>query len=188
MASRPQSLSDADLVRNVRRGDPDAREEMVRRHFGRVHAACFSALGRRGPVEDLVQETFLKALRGIPSLADPARLGAWVHGIAARACIDWLKAKERKTRPFASLDASERPEDWPERETGPDRDEVERRERLLDAVEALPEPYRETLVLFYFEKKSYREIAAALGVSEPAVNARLSKARAALRERLVRPT
>lgn len=189
MPPRPQTLSDAELVREIRRGDPGAREEMVRRHFGRVHAACFATLGRRGPVEDLVQDAFLKALRAIGSLADPERLGSWLHGIAARACLDWLKTKERRTtRPFAALDATERPEDWPERETGPDRDEVERRERLLDAVEALPEPYRETLVLFYFEEKSYREIASALGVSEAAVNARLSKARAALRERLVRPS
>ena len=186
-SSRSRTLADADLVREIRRGDPDAREEMVRRHVGRVHAACYATLGRRGPVEDLVQESFLKALRGIASLDDPSRLGSWIHGIAVKACLDWRKAKERTTRPFTGLPPDESPDSWPERETGPDPDEIARRERLLDAVEALAEPYRETLLLFYFERRSYREIAAAHGVTEAAINARLTKARAALREKLVHP-
>jgi len=177
--------SDADVVRAVKRGDAAAREEMVRRHLGRVHAACFGTLGRRGPVEDLVQETFLKALAAIDSLADPGRLGSWLHGIAVKGCLDWLKRKERTTRPFSAIAPGAATPDWPDPARGPDADEIDRREKLLDAVERLPAPYRETLLLFYFDDASYREIAATLGVSEAAVNARLTKARAMLRERLL---
>ena len=57
-------------------------------------------------------------------------------------------------------------------------------ERLLAAVDALPEIYRETVVLFHFEERTYDEIAQRLAISTATVNARLTKARARLRERL----
>ena len=56
--------------------------------------------------------------------------------------------------------------------------------RLLAEVETLPESYREVILMYYYDDVTYQDVAAALGVSTATVNARLTKARAMLRERL----
>ncbi|MBI2900468.1 MAG: sigma-70 family RNA polymerase sigma factor [Planctomycetes bacterium] len=176
--------TDGELVEAVRRGRREAYDELVRRHAARIGAACWSRLGRRGPVEDMVQETFLRGYRAIGTLAEPEKIGSWLYGIAVRTCLDWLKAKERSQ---VSLDspgpggAAADPSDGRLPSPAEDR---EGNAKLLSEVEALPEIYRETLVMFYFRKQTYREMSAVLGITPAAINARLAKARAILRERL----
>ncbi|MFO0982581.1 MAG: sigma-70 family RNA polymerase sigma factor [Planctomycetota bacterium] len=166
--------SDADLVHATRSGRRDAYGLLVRRFAVKIRAVCMTRLGRLGPVDDMVQETFLRALRALDHLAEPDKFGSWLYGIALRTCMDWLKAKERTQ---VSLDATpHQPAAAPE----PD----ERVQRLLEEVHALPEIYREVIVLFYYDRQSYQEMGDLLGITAAAVNARLTKARAMLRERL----
>lgn len=167
---------DVELVASVRAGRREAYAELVRRHAPAVVAVCASRLGARGPVEDMVQEAFLRGFRMIATLEDAAKFPAWVCGIAIRACLDWLKAKERGQ---VSLDVL--PE-APAAATGDD----ERGAALRREVDALPEIYREVLHLFYYDKQSYQEMGRTLGITAAAVNARLTKARALLRDRLAR--
>ena len=169
-------MEDVDLVREVRRGRREAYAELVRRHAAAVAAVCASRVGARGPVVDMVQEAFLRGFRMIATLEDPAKFPAWVCGIAVRACLDWLKAKERGQ---VSLDI------LPE-SSAPAEAEDERGAALRKEVEALPEIYREALTLFYYRKLSYQDMGRALGISAAAVNARLTKARAMLRDKLVK--
>lgn len=169
-------MGDSELVAEVRRGRRDAYAELVRRHASAVAAVCASRLGARGPVEDMVQEAFLRGFRMIATLEDPAKFPNWVCGIAIRACLDWLKAKERGQVSLDVLPEASAPE-----EPGDERGAALRKE-----VEALPEIYREALTLFYFKKQSYQEMGRALGITPAAVNARLTKARAMLREKLVK--
>jgi RNA polymerase sigma-70 factor (ECF subfamily) len=176
-------VSDAELVRASLAGRRDAYDTLVRRYAARIGAACWSRLGRRGPVEDMVQETFMRGYRALGTLTEPEKFGSWLYGIAVRTCLDWLKAKERSQVSFDSL-----PDRTPDGiaggrlPSGPE--ENERQRRLLEELQALPEIYRETLVMFYFQKRTYREMSDTLGVSPAAINARLTKARAMLRERL----
>lgn len=158
-------------------GRRDAYEELIRRHAAKITAVCRSRLGPRGPVEDMVQESFLRGYRVLGTLLDPEKFGSWLYGIASRACLDWLKAKERTQ---LSLEAvGEAPVG---RDLEPARDE--RHGRLLEEIDALPDLYREVVFLFYYQKQSYQEMSRTLGLSPAAVNARLTKARAKLRERL----
>jgi RNA polymerase sigma-70 factor (ECF subfamily) len=159
---------DADLVQAVRQGRRDAYADLVRRHASAVTAVCASRVGARGPVEDMVQEAFLRGFRMIATLEDPAKFPAWVCGIAIRACLDWLKAKERGQVSLDVLPDASAPE-----EVDDDRD-------------ALPEIYREALTLFYYRKQSYQDMGRALGITPAAVNARLTKARAMLRDKMAR--
>jgi RNA polymerase sigma-70 factor, ECF subfamily len=167
---------DVDLVQAVRQGRKDAYAELVRRHAPAVTAVCASRVGARGPVEDMVQEAFLRGFRMIGTLEDPGKFPAWVCGIAIRACLDWLKAKERGQ---VSLDRLPDPASAPEEPD--DRGAALRRE-----VEALPEIYREVLFLFYYRKQSYLDMGRMLGITAAAVNARLTKARAMLRDKMAR--
>ncbi|HVE40028.1 MAG TPA: sigma-70 family RNA polymerase sigma factor [Planctomycetota bacterium] len=170
--------SDGDLVSAVRNGRREAYDELVRRHAAKIGAVCRSRIGARGPVEDMVQEAFLRAYRGLASLDEPDKFGSWLYGIAIRACLDWLKAKERGQ---LSFDALGDPDGL--RRTGP-VEEPDRNARLHDQIDALPEPYREVVLLFYYRKQSYQEMSRLLNLSPAAINARLTKARAMLRERM----
>jgi RNA polymerase sigma-70 factor (ECF subfamily) len=169
--------SDGDLVRAVRGGRRQAYDELVRRHAAKISAVCRSRLGSRGPVEDMVQEAFLRGFRALGALAEPDKFGSWLYGIATRTCLDWLKSKERSQVSYDALGS--------DRARNPERpEEADRHARLLEIIDALPEAYREVVLMFYYEKQSYQEMSEVLDLSPAAINARLTKARAMLREKL----
>jgi RNA polymerase sigma-70 factor (ECF subfamily) len=179
-------MSDADLVRQTLAGRTEAFAELVRRWAGRVTALCHAKAGRTA-ADDLAQETLLRGFRALRTLADPERFGPWLCGIALRTCLDWLKAKERTVVPFSALGPSRQPKDGRPPRLDPVADDAGRADecrRVLAAVEALPEAYRTAVLLYYYDDLTYRELAGLLGVSPATVNARLTKARALLRERL----
>jgi RNA polymerase sigma-70 factor (ECF subfamily) len=180
-------MSDGDLARQAAAGRTEAYEELVRRWAARVTALCHAKAGRSGAAEDLAQETLLRGFRSIQSLSEPEKFGAWLYGIALRTCSDWLKAKERSQVRFSDLGPDRNPEEFLHSQPRSNEPELDRRDeldRLMAEVETLPEQYREVLMLFYYQEMLYREIAELLGVSTATVNARLTKARAMLRERL----
>jgi RNA polymerase sigma-70 factor (ECF subfamily) len=179
-------MSDAELVRQALAGRAEAYAELVRRWTPRVLALCHARVRRADVAEDLAQEALLRGFRSLASLSQPDRFGAWLHGIALRACLDWLKARERTTIPFSALGNGRDPDGFlhPRDGTEPALDRDDERRRLLAEVEALPEEYRTVVLHYYYEKVTYRELAEALGVSPATVNARLTKARALLRARL----
>ena len=170
---------DAVLVQQVLAGQKDAYGTLVQRYAGRVLALCHSRVGRPDLAEELAQETLVRGFEELASLADPARFGPWLAGIALNTCRDWLKSKQNGQ---TSLDGDAvspavEPQDQAEA-----RDEIA---RLMREVQALPEDCRTVLMLFYYEKASYREIARLLDVSAATVNARLTRARSQLRCRLL---
>ncbi len=178
------TMSDADLVHAVRTGWREAYDELIRRYAGRVRSACFARVGVRGPVDDLAADAFLRALRAINTLSNPDLFGNWLHGIAVKTCLDWIKAPANKQVPFSVLDSTGETLGNIPGPLAARPEELEERQRLWREIEALPEIYRETLVMFYFDELSYVDIGATLGVTPAAINARLTKARAMLRRRL----
>ena len=182
-------MSDGELVRQTLAGQTQAYAELVRRWAGRVTALCHAKVRHAETAEDMAQEALLRGYRSLASLAEPEKFGAWLCGIAIRACLDWLKAKERTQIPFSVL----RPDCNPEQliPSRPETDSLaldreEELQQLMAAVEDLPEDYREVVMLYYYEDVTYRDLAQTLGVSTATINARLTKARAMLRERLGR--
>lgn len=182
-----KAVSDEDLVRQVLSGRTAAYAELVRRWSARVLAICHARVRSAHAAEDLSQEALMRGLQGLNSLATPARFGAWLSGIAVRTCLDWLKAKPQSEVPFSMLpDRGDRTSPG-EREASSveavmDADDEQR--RLMAEVEALPDDYCQAVMLYYYSDVTYRELADMLGVSSATVNARLTKARAMLRERL----
>jgi RNA polymerase sigma-70 factor (ECF subfamily) len=179
-------MSDVELVRQALAGQAEAYAELVRRWSPRVLALCHARVGRAGAAEDLAQEALLRGYRALASLSQPERFGAWLHGIALRACLDWLKARERSQVPFSCLGPGTDPDGFLHPRAGAEAPALEQdeRSRLLAEVEALPPEYRTVVMLYYYQDLTYRELAEALGVSPATVNARLTKARALLRARL----
>jgi RNA polymerase sigma-70 factor (ECF subfamily) len=127
-------------------------------------------------------------MRALPTLAEPEKFGSWVVGIAVRTCLDWLKSPKRGEVSFEALaearHGSAFEDDAGRRAAGERRVQAE---RLTREVERLPQPYREVLMLYYYQSDgcTYRDLAELLGVSAATINARLTKARQMLRSRMM---
>lgn len=179
-------MTDGHLVRQTLTGQSSAYEELVRRWSARILAFCHAKVGSSHAAEDLAQEALLRGYRSLSTLDEPEKFGCWLHGIALRTCLDWLKRKEYRQVGF---DAAGSPQ---ERLAATDEAPLERLSReeqmrvLMAEVEALPDECREVIMLYYYQDVTYQEIADALGVSAATVNARLSKARKLLRLRMAR--
>jgi RNA polymerase sigma factor (sigma-70 family) len=180
-------MTDGNLVRQALAGDRPARDELVGRWSARVLAFCHARVADRHLAEDLAQEALLRGMRGLHTLEAPEKFGTWLFGIALRVCLDWRKSKHSSQLPFTSLSADQSPESLvgASRETTEtDLDRAEELRRLMQEVEALSDKHREILMLYYYQDVTYHDLAQMLGVSFATVNARLSQARAILRERL----
>src|SRR5687768_4695585 len=88
-------MTDGDLVRQALAGAAAAYEALVRRWSPRVMGVCHARVGRAAAAEDLAQETLLRGMRALSTLAEPDKFGPWICGIASRTCLDWLKRSER---------------------------------------------------------------------------------------------
>ena len=140
-----------------------------------VRAICTARLGTGG-ADDATQEIFLKAWRGLGRLTEPARFAAYVGRIARNHCVDQLRTLRRSKA--VSLDAVELDV---ANAADEDVDRGPLLHKLRSEVGRLPESQREVLLLFYVHQMSYAAMADALGVTEAAVNQRLSRARQTLR-------
>jgi RNA polymerase sigma-70 factor, ECF subfamily len=180
-----RGMSDAELVRLACTGRTEAYAELVHRWAPRVTALCHARLGRAHAADDLAQETLLRGFRSLASLTDAERFGPWLCGIAVRTCLDWLKSKQNQQIPFSAFGADSQPGECQDgRQDHSDAERDDERRHLLAAVEALPEDYRQVVMLYYYEDVTYRDLGRILGVSPATINARLTKARALLRARL----
>ena len=179
------TATDGELVRQSRAGEPAAYEHLARRWAARVLAVCHARVGRAGgraAAEDLAQESLLRGLRSLPTLADPEKFGPWLVGIAVRTCLDWLKSAQRTEVSLDDVVIADARADENARDA---TDRRERAEQLMREVERLPHTYREVLMLYYYQDCTYQDLADLLGVSPATINARLTKARAMLRSRMM---
>jgi RNA polymerase sigma-70 factor (ECF subfamily) len=174
--------TDGDLVRQAVAGQTAAYEQLVRRWSPRVLALCHARVRDRSSAEDLAQETLLRGFRGIRTLAEPERFGSWIFGIAVRTCLDWLKSAKRTEVGYGALGEGGEENITARPDGAEGREETE---RLMAEVQRLPEAYREVLMLYYYQDCSYADLAEMLGVSSATINARLTKARQILRERMI---
>lgn len=177
-------MTDGELVRQTLAGCNASYEELVRRWSARLLAFCHAKVRSSHAAEDLTQEALLRGYQSLKTLADPEKFGCWLHGIALRTCLDWLKRKEHQQVGFSAIGGDE---DRLEAAVELPLEALARREQLcslLTEVEALPTECREAIMLYYYDDVRYQDIADALGVSAATVNARLTKARNLLRQRM----
>lgn len=159
--------SDPDLVERSLRGDHAAFGHIVERYQSLICALTYSATGDLSRSEDLAQETFLAAWRGLDGLKERERLKPWLCGIARHVAQEFHRRSVRDPlRRAGSLDAAE-VEDASRAFANRDpRDDKEAQALLWRVLEGLPTNYREPLVLFHRQDKSVAEVADALGISE----------------------
>ncbi len=170
---------DGDLLERFRRErDQDAFEALVVRHGPMVRGVCRRLLRDPADADDAFQATFLVLARKGASLRDPDRLGPWLHGVAARVAAK-ARARSARRRPRSLVD------DAPARHD--DRAEWSDVMAIIDAEMArLPTSQRDVLVACLLNGSSEQEAARAFDCPVGTIKSRLSRAREALRSRLVR--
>ena len=129
--------------------------------------------------EDVVQESFLKAVEKVPTLKNMSNIKAWLKKVARNTAYDCFK-KNKKYRHASELQFVIEESEFFQTEEPAVADQVEQKirdEMLHEALNQLNERYRHVLLLFYIEEKSYREIAEELKISEQALAQILARAR-----------
>jgi RNA polymerase sigma-70 factor (ECF subfamily) len=183
------ALADFDvraLVEQHKKGDTSAFDEIVRRHAPRLLSHARMRLGDRQAAEDAVQETFLRAYRAMPRFDGDFHLQAWLHRICTNVCYDELDRRRRHGMAENRL-STEPTLQGSDADPDADLQTEAVRGRLSEALQQIPGPYREALVLHYGEHLPFREIALRTGVTEENARARASRGRRALRKLMAAP-
>lgn len=165
----------AELIREAQRGDARAQHALIVAYQRRIAGFIYTITGRSDSVEDLAQLVFIKMIRALAGLHDPAQFESWLFRLARNTCIDELrKIKLRQIfLPFAEEHANIA--------EPPGAVDTEELDALRHALQQLPPKDRALLALAQ-EGRTQVEMAEAAGVSVMAVKARLHRAREKLRQ------
>ena len=192
----PATADDAALVQETLEGSQLSFQLLVERHQERVFALVRHFSRSRAEVEDLAQETFLKAYSRLSSFQLQASFSTWLYRIAMNTCLDLVKRRGRS--PIQAVEDPEalQLEGRDGRPCAPGSPAVAAPDARLEqeevaqitrrVLEELPDIFRDVLVLREFEDLSYQEMADSLGISIGTVESRLFRARARFREALLR--
>jgi RNA polymerase sigma-70 factor, ECF subfamily len=176
-SSSPE-VSDVDLLRQAAAGDGRAFHQLVDRHGDRLFRLSVSLIGNSSDAEDVVQETFAGAFKGLRQFEGRASVKTWLTRILFTQAAKWRRDRRRRrdTRP---IEPDEAQASVPGQTAG-----VEARIDLHAALARLSDEHREVLMLREFEGMAYEEMAEVLGVPRGTVESRLHRARGELREKL----
>lgn len=170
-----------ELVELARRGDRDAAERLLLRHELLVFRLVRNLLPRGEDVESAVQETFVRALRGLPRFAGGATFSSWLAAIALNLCRDRLR--RHRLVPFVPLEKSDDDDEpgpldvLPAATPDPERQAMARQAvgRVRQELGRLPGRQREVFALRFFAGLDLEGIATALGVDIGTVKTHLHR-------------
>jgi RNA polymerase sigma-70 factor (ECF subfamily) len=175
--SAPEVSEDSTLVNDARNGDRAAFGHLYERYARMVHGVLLAKVPI-GAVDDLVQDVFVVALRRLSTLREPGSFGAWLAAIARNLANDY----HRRSVPEDQLAEDD---SKIEIESGNIRgDHPSQAAAILETIRALPDAYRETLILRFVEGMTGPEIAARTGLTHGSVRVNLHRAMQQLRAKL----
>ncbi len=188
-----QTNHETQFIERLKAGDAAAFDTLVMRYSGDLYALLMRLMENPEEAADLTQETFMSALKSIEKFRGDADIKTWLFRIAinkSRNRHRWWKRRKRDET--ISMDASYGKSDTPlsetfESGTGNPEKETLRRERqniLINALNNLPDIFREAVILCDIEGFSYEEIAETLDINPGTVKSRISRGREELRKNL----
>jgi RNA polymerase sigma-70 factor, ECF subfamily len=185
MEETAKNTSDAELLARFGEGDEDAFREIVNRYKNGLYAFLKQFLNRHDLVEDVFQETFLQLYASHKTFDVTRPLRPWLFTIAANKAKDALRKSQRTTAISIGTLASSDEMSFEDVLSSLSRDEelpteeLERQEtasRVNEVITQMPESLREILILAYFNKFSYKQMADVLSIPIGTVKSRLHTA------------
>ena len=182
---REWDAEDEVWVREVAQGDADAFRKLFQRYHPRIYAFVLRRIGDSAQAEDTTVETFAELWRTAKRFRGESRPSTWIYGIAHFKALAARRAAARNKRSkvisvdFETLSRAPADEDLQEQVEA--REEVR---RVRQAIQNLPQRYRQVIELAFFEHLSYGEISRRLGMAEGTVKTQVSRARERLRRQL----
>ncbi|WNO09852.1 sigma-70 family RNA polymerase sigma factor [Teredinibacter sp. KSP-S5-2] len=178
-------FSDAGLVSASLGGDRDAFGVIVGRYQSLLCSLAYSSVGDIKHSEDIAQEVFIDAWHKLATLRDPEKLKSWLCGIL-RFKVSHYRRKEAR-QPLGGAGQLDDVQDSETKQSKVDDGVIKEQEQQLlwQALEKLPNTYREPLILFYREHQSVEHVATELDLTEATVKKRLSRGRKLLQQAMI---
>ena len=174
---------DVALAKAVLRKDRKATATLVELYADAIQAYVASRLAPQvDKVDDLMQEIFLAAWKGLPEYRGDSPLRSWLLGIARHKIEDYYRSRLRAAEPLPDGEDGDLPSE-PELELDEVLDQEKLRGKVQRVMRTMPESYALLLLWRYWEKRSAREVSERIGRTEKAVERMLARARADFRER-----
>lgn len=189
MKAPGESASDQQLVKRVQKGDKTAFDLLVLKYQHKVHAIVARYIHDQAEVDDVVQESFIKAYRALGKFRGDSQFYTWLYRIAVNTAKNVLVSRNRRP-PQSDVDivdaeyysGSERLRDNDSPENLAFRDELQ--EVVNEALANLPEDLRTAVTLREFEGLSYEDIAAIMECPVGTVRSRIFRAREAMDQKI----
>jgi len=184
---------ETELVARLRQGDTTALEQLYRQYVDRVYSVVFHQVGQNKSVaEDIVQETFLSALRSIGKFRGKSKLYTWLYSIAYHKVADFYRRQGRQARHsehHSGADAAELERIKDSEPLASSKIESEEDRQVIEqALLSLPLDYQQVLMLKYAEQMPVAEISLIMRRSPKSVEGLLTRARKELRDCLAEPS
>ena len=171
-------MLESELIERVRAGDMAAARQLYDAHIGAVHRLATRMTRDESLADDATQVAFIRAFRSLSRFRGDSSFATWLHRITVSAALNIIRGRKRWNAQSTELDeAAHVIEQTVE-------SDVLLRERLHQAIDALPEHYRHVFVLYVLEGFDHKEIGEMLGIPLGTSKARLSVARSKLRAAL----
>ena len=171
-------MDEPELLTRAKAGDPAAERALYDAHVDRVYRLTYRFAGNEDLAQDFTQDTFIRAFSKLQDYRGEAAFGSWLHTIAMSVILNGLRKAKRFDQREAVLDEAAMVPALT-RHAEPDL-----KERLAQAIDALPEGCRTVFLLHDVEGYTHEEIGGALEITAGTSKAQLSRARAKLRESL----
>ena len=174
--------NEAGLLKRIAEGERELFGELVLKHQDFIFNVVSKYVRFEEEARDLTQEVFLKAYENIEKFRGEAKVSSWLYRIAYNLSMNW---SERKAGRETQLD-----DEFAETLAAPPdiADELYDREvilaRITEVLEGLPDKYRIVIKMYYFDERSYQEIADALNIPINTVKIQLLRAKERIRKRL----
>lgn len=183
---RVSAATDEELVRRSKEDDERAFGELVSRYETKVYSLALRMVRNPEDAEDVLQDTFLRAYRGIKSFQGASTFSTWIYRITANSALMRLRKKQLPTVSIEDQDERETPVNIADWTPGPAEQLMtqELQHEMDEAIEALPPEFRQVFILRDVEERSNAEVAEILDLSVAAVKSRLHRARLKVRNRL----
>ena len=169
------------LIYRAQTGDEGAFAELMRAYYAFVYVIVIGIVTNFHDAEEVVQDTFFNAYRGLTQLEDRAKFKSWLAEIARNRARNWLRKRQIDTVPIDDVS-----EQLLQTQDSPDERLIrqEQRELIRRTMETLPQKDREIARAFYLEGASYNELTSTHRLSDKAISFRLLRARQQLSKRL----